>query len=122
MANITTHILDTSTGRPAQNIAISLEYATEYRAGGTSSWELVGQGHTDSDGRLKTLLHKDGVQQPLKTGIYRINFDVASYHAQQGVTGFYPEASIVFYVRDATQHYHVPLLVNPYGYSTYRGS
>jgi 5-hydroxyisourate hydrolase len=114
MSAITTHILDTSRGCPAQGVKIVLEYQN---ANGV--WETIGQGETDNDGRLRTLMSDD---MKLQTGIYRLNFDVAAYFASHGVESFYTIISIVFVVKDILQHYHVPLLLNPFGYSTYRGS
>lgn len=114
MSAITTHILDTSKGSPAQGVRIVLQYRET-----SVDWRDVGSGETDNDGRLRTLLSSDTT---LQTGTYRLNFDVESYFAEQGVESFYTIISIIFVVRDATQHYHVPLLLNPFGYSTYRGS
>jgi 5-hydroxyisourate hydrolase len=112
MSRITTHVLDTSRGKPASGVAITLEKK------GPSGFALVGQGSTDADGRLKTLL----AEGALERAIYRITFDTGSYFAALGVEGFYPEASITFEVREPSEHYHVPLLLNPFGFSTYRGS
>jgi len=114
MSPITTHVLDTSLGRPAGGIHIAL-----YRRDDEGSFTEIGRGVTDDDGRLKTLL-PDG--HSLVAGVYKIIFQTGAYFAQLGVEGFYPEAPIVFEVRAATEHYHVPLLLNPWGYSTYRGS
>ena len=108
---ITTHVLDTSTGRPAKNLPARLHRVTE-----TDSF-LLGESATNADGRIADLL--DG---PLETGRYRITFDTASYFAERGVPCFYPEVSILFEITDASQHHHVPLLLSPFGYSTYRGS
>ena len=110
---ITTHVLDTSAGRPAAGVPVVLEM----RRG--DAWESVGQGTTDDDGRLRDLL-PDG--QGSGPAIYRIRFDTASYFASRGVKGFYPEVAIEFEVTDAGEHHHVPLLLSPFGYSTYRGS
>jgi 5-hydroxyisourate hydrolase len=82
-------------------------------------WREIGHGTTDVDGRLGTLLPED---EPPAIGTYLIVFDTASYFARSGAQGFYPEVSITFDVREAGGHYHVPLLLSPYGYSTYRGS
>jgi 5-hydroxyisourate hydrolase len=114
MSAITTHVLDTSRGRPASGVPVTLEIQTEERG-----WWLIGKGETDADGRLKELLSQEHV---LAQGLYRLRFDTATYFASQSVESFYPEVCIIFSVRDAAQHYHVPLLLNPYGYSTYRGS
>ena len=90
--------------------------------GGTTTvggWQQLGAGRTDADGRLRTLL-PEGVA--LEAAVYRLTFDTEVYFEAEGVEGFYPEAAIVFAVNDAAQHYHVPLLLSPFGYSTYRGS
>lgn len=113
MSAITTHVLDVASGRPAQGVPIVLELQ---RAG---AWSEVGRGETDADGRLRTLLPAGA---PLERGRYRITFDTGAYFQASGVEGFYPEAAVVFEVRADREHYHVPLLLSPYGYSTYRGS
>ena len=109
---ITTHILDISLGRPARGVPVVLEIRS-------TGWEFLGQGETDTDGRVRDLVPEDHL---LSEGVYRLTFDTASYFASQKVESFYPEVSVVFSLRDATQHYHVPLLLSRYGYSTYRGS
>ena len=114
MSKITTHVLDVALGRPAPGVPISLAHQ---ELGG--AWREVGSGETDADGRLRALLaHADAIP----TGHYRLSFDVEAYHRACGVDGFFPEVSITFHVRDGAQHYHVPLLLSPFGYSTYRGS
>jgi 5-hydroxyisourate hydrolase len=113
MSGITTHVLDTAKGRPAAGVPVTLERRTS-----DATWELVGHGATDADGRLRDLL-KD---RALEAGTWRITFEVASYHRAQGVDGFYPEVAVAFVVGDAGAHYHVPLLLSPFGFSTYRGS
>lgn len=110
---ITTHVLDTSLGRPASGVPVELEI----RAG--ADWRAVGRGATDSDGRLGTLL-SPGL--PLQPGVYRISFDTAAYFGRNGIAAFYPEVRVVFEVREGEAHFHVPLLLAPFGYSTYRGS
>ena len=110
---ITTHVLDTARGRPASGVTILLE-----RRGAGGAYAEVGRGVTDEDGRLRTLLAGGS----LAPGVYRLTFEVGTYFDAQGTPGFYPEASVVFTVKDPGQHYHVPLLVSPFGYSTYRGS
>jgi 5-hydroxyisourate hydrolase len=114
MSAITTHVLDTSRGRPASGVPVTLEIQSAEHG-----WWLIGKGETDADGRFKELLSQEHV---LAQGLYRLTFDTATYFASQNVESFYPEVCIIFSVRDAAQHYHVPLLLNPYGYSTYRGS
>ena len=114
MSGITTHILDTSRGLPASGVLVVLEHRDE---GG--SHEELGRGVTDADGRLKTLLPAGAA---LRRGTYRLTFHTGAYFTHLATPGFYPEVTITFEVRDHEQHYHVPLLLNPYGYSTYRGS
>ena len=114
MSGITSHVLDTSAGRPAAGVPVVLE-----RSAGAERWETLGQTETDSDGRARTLMAADEVLQP---GIFRLTFDTQTYFARSQTATFYPRISIVFEVVGAEQHYHVPLLVSPFGYSTYRGS
>ena len=114
MSAITTHVLDTSRGCPADGVPVTLE--VQLAEGG---WAFVGSGATDADGRLKDLVPRDYV---VGEGVYRLTFDTGSYFAAQGVQSFYLSVVVVFTVRDAAEHYHVPLLLSPYGYSTYRGS
>jgi 5-hydroxyisourate hydrolase len=112
MSEITTHVLDTSLGRPAAGVSVTLEARD-----GANSWKQLGRGTTDADGRLR-----DFAPQPLPAGIYRLTFDTRAYFESRQTPSFYPEVAIVFEVRDAAAKYHVPLLISPYGYSTYRGS
>lgn len=109
---ITTHVLDTAAGRPGAGIAVELE-----RAGG-AGWQPVGAGATDDDGRLRTLTPAG----PVEPGTYRIRFATGAYLAARGEPAFFPVVEIQFAVVDGAQHYHVPLLLSPFGYSTYRGS
>jgi len=111
VSGITTHILDTSRGRPAAGVEVTLERAAESR------WELVGRDTTDADGRASDLLCA-----PPVPGRYRLRFDTGAYFEGTGEVAFYPEVSITFIVESGEDHYHVPLLLNPFGYSTYRGS
>lgn len=113
MSAITTHILDTSRGRPAEGVLVVLEIRE------AEGHRELGRGTTDADGRLRTLLPAGAAIAP---GIYRLTFHTGPYFAATGTAGFYPEVTIAFEVRDGAQHYHVPLLLNPFGYSTYRGS
>ena len=108
---ITTHVLDTSRGRPAEGVPVRLER----RLG--SAWSMVGSSRTDRDGRARDL----AAGEP-ETGTYRLTFDTAAYFESSGDEGFYPVVEVVFEVRDSSQHHHVPLLLSPFGYSTYRGS
>jgi len=109
---ITTHVLDTAAGRPGAAIAIELD-----RDDG-GSWQRVGAGVTDDDGRLRTLTPAG----PVAAGTYRLRFHTAAYLAAHHHAGFFPVVEIQFTVADGAQHYHVPLLLSPFGYSTYRGS
>ena len=113
MSAITTHILDTSIGKPASDVPVKLEFLVG------NSWTEIGGGTTNTDGRVKDLI-TDSTK--FKAGQYRISFAVSDYFTVQEVDSFYPYVEIVFVVRDTDSHYHVPLLLNPFGYSTYRGS
>lgn len=113
MSGITTHVLDTSRGHAAAGVPATLEKES---AGG---WTLVGKGTTNNDGRITDLTAKES---PLSAGVYRLIFDTGKYFASQQIKAFYPQVTIVFRIEDASQHYHVPLLLSPFGYSTYRGS
>lgn len=109
---LTTHVLDTSLGKPGKNLAIRLQAYKQEK------WQTITQGVTNSDGRIGDLLPPGRLLPPAN---YRMVFDTGAYFDQQKITGFYPMVEIQFTVFD-DQHYHVPLLINPFGYSTYRGS
>jgi 5-hydroxyisourate hydrolase len=108
---ITTHVLDTTRGRPATGVPVILE-----RQAG-DGWEHVGHGETDADGRLRTL-----TAGGIDGATYRLTFDTRQYFESTGTRAFYPQVTVVFEVADGKAHYHVPLLLSPFGYSTYRGS
>jgi len=110
---ISTHVLDTSIGKPAAAVFVQLQ-----RQSG-ATWADVSKAVTDKDGRVAGLLSSAG---QAGAGGYRLTFDVGEYFRARGVESFYSRISIDFVVRDAAAHYHVPLLLSPYGYSTYRGS
>ena len=112
MSQITTHILDTSQGKPARGITITL-----LRQSG-NEWKELAAGITNSDGRITELLPKEFV---LDRGNYKLHFATAPYFSKDGIESFYPYVEIVFAV-STEEHYHVPLLLTPHGYSTYRGS
>ena len=114
MKGISTHVLDTSIGKPAEGVLIKLERNTP----GTG-WTLLAEAVTDSGGRVGQLLPPN---DHLHLGGYRLRFDVESYFADQQRDTFFPEVTIQFEIHDESSHYHVPLLLSPYGYSTYRGS
>jgi 5-hydroxyisourate hydrolase len=113
MSGLSTHVLDTAAGRPAASLAVRLEVQQG------NEWREVSRAVTNSDGRAAPLLPA-GV--PLAAATYRLTFDTGGYFAAGGTVGFYPHVTVVFTVRDPAQHHHVPLLLAPWGYSTYRGS
>ena len=113
MSRITTHILDTSLGKPAKGVRVTLSGNNGGR------WSELGAGETNSDGRVSDLLESDSSLPP---GEYRLWFDTGSYYKDLGIEAFYPFVEIAFNIEGDGQHYHVPLLLNPFGYSTYRGS
>jgi 5-hydroxyisourate hydrolase len=108
MSSVSTHVLDTSRGAPATGMPVALEAQV------LGEWILIGQAATDADGRVKGFVPVD---VPVAPGVYRIRFDTGRYQE-----GFYPEVVVVFRIDNPAQHYHVPLLLSPFGYSTYRGS
>jgi 5-hydroxyisourate hydrolase len=110
-SRVTTHVLDATSGRPAADVAVTLER----QVGG--SWQPVASGRTDADGRISEFGPAD-----LERGVYRVSFAVAAYFRAQDQPSFYPKVVIPFTLDDPDQHYHVPLLLSPYAYSTYRGS
>ena len=112
MSGITTHVLDTARGRPAAGIRVVLE------AQDGDGWTGVGGGVTDADGRVPGLVPEGA----LRAGVHRMTFFTGDWFQAQGTAGFYPEVAIVCVIEDPAAHYHVPLLLSPYGYSTYRGS
>ena len=110
---ISTHILDTTLGRPAAGIPVTLAFMTN------GAWSLINEAVTDVDGRCKDLLPP---KQTLQQGIYRVHFEADAYFERNRVEGLYPYVEIVFRVSDREQHYHIPLLLTANGYTTYRGS
>ncbi len=111
---ISTHVLDTSTGRPAAGLKVSLEALS---AG--NGWTQVAWGTTDDDGRIRELLPMGGTLDQRR---YRMVFDTLAYFQRRGVKAFYPVVVVVFEIAEPADHHHVPLLLSPFGYSTYRGS
>jgi 5-hydroxyisourate hydrolase len=109
---ITTHVLDIAQGCPAAGIAVRLEFCT------ADDWQLCGQGITKDDGRVTDLLPASA----FAAARYRLTFATGEYFASRGMPTFYPQVIIEFSVTSTTEHYHVPLLLSPFGYSTYRGS
>jgi 5-hydroxyisourate hydrolase len=110
---VSTHVLDTSIGRPASGVDVRFD------AQHGDAWHQVSRAATDNDGRVHALV-TDGAA--LGAGTYRLTFDVASYFRARGLESFYRVVAVEFVVRDGASHHHVPLLVSPYGYTTYRGS
>ena len=111
MSAVTTHVLDAALGRPAVAVAVQLQ-----RPDG-DGWAQIAAGATNADGRIPEL----GPDE-LEPGTYRLRFDTAAYFTATDRAGFYPEVTIVFSITPDGRHYHVPLLLSPYAYSTYRGS
>lgn len=110
---LSSHILDVSTGRPAAGVPVRLEKLNEKN----SKWTTVEEKVTDNNGRIKDFLD----YKTTETGIYRLTFLVADYFKQQNTASFYPFIEVVFQIKDK-EHYHVPITLSPYGYSTYRGN
>ena len=106
---ISTHILDTSVGNPAPNVKVDLFYISD------DSYGLVDSGTTDDDGRIK-------FSHDVKAGKYKLVFHIEDYYEKKGSDHFFTRAPVCFKIKDINRNYHVPLLLNPYGYSTYRGS
>ena len=113
MSNLSTHVLDLALGRPAGGVPVRLEVLHG------DAWVGLAEHVTNDDGRVARLL-PDGTA--LIPGDYRLSFDTTTYFAARGGECFYPEVAVTFTIRDAAQHHHVPLLLSPFGFSTYRGS
>ena len=111
MSHVTTHVLDTGTGKPAAGVPVTLHRLDVNR------WVQIAEGVADADGRIKQL----GPDR-LPTGTYRLAFDTGQYFAATGTATFFPEVTLTFGVVESEAHYHVPLLLSPFAYSTYRGS
>jgi 5-hydroxyisourate hydrolase len=114
MSGISTHVLDTALGKPAGGVGVRLA-----RREASGAWTELGLAKTDADGRCTQLL-PDGAGLP--AGRYRLAFDTGDYFARMSVAGLYPLVEITFEVRHGEEHFHVPLLLSPNGYTTYRGS
>lgn len=109
MSPITTHILDTAKGCPAAEIPVSLEFLNENK-----QWQTIAKDKTDADGRIM-----NWEMPQIQPGLYRIHFNIDAYHQGEG---FFPTVSIDFRIKQVDEHYHVPLLLSPFSFSTYRGS
>ncbi len=119
MSQITSHVLDTSRGKPASGIKVSLFQLDKITANDQQHWLQIGQGITNKDGRVSDLVSSD---DRLPAGSYRVNFAIASYFDGFKEQAFYPYVDIVFNINSEGDHYHIPLLLSAFGYSTYRGS
>jgi len=112
---ISTHILDTSVGFPAANVRVDLERQTSRAEDQPAEWSRIGSDKTNTDGRI-------AFSVPYEAGEYRLVFHVGDYSRSKGQTPFFPEVSVHVSITDTSRKYHIPLLLNPFGYSTYRGS
>jgi len=110
---ITVHVLDTMLGKPGAGLAVVLERRSD------PGWRELARGRTDDSGRIESLLEP---RTPLPAGIYRITFQTGDYFARRKVKTFYPEVQVIFEVSEPNAHHHLPLLLSPHGYTTYRGS
>ncbi len=109
---ITTHVLDTATGQPARSLAVILEMHR------STDWVRLSSGRTDERGRLVAMSE----QADAGPGVYRFTFDTGSYHREQNLKPFFPEVQVMFTVQAVGEHLHIPLLLSPFGYSTYKGA
>ena len=114
MSTVTTHILDTARGQPGAGIGVTLAVM-----GLADKWNRLAAANTDAEGRVRSFLPPG---KPLEPGTYRLRFDTGAYHAAHGLHAFFPYVDVVFAIREPGTHFHVPLLLSPFGYSTYRGS
>lgn len=110
--SLSTHVLDTANGRPAAGVPVTCEVRD------AEGWRLLAERRTDADGRIGDLVERDA----LKAGVHRLRFATGLWAAHAGERTFWPEVAVVFEVTAPDEHHHVPLLLSPYGYSTYRGS
>ena len=113
-AGLSTHVLDLAAGTPAAGVAVALEVWTE-----GEGWQALGSAATDADGRVQELLPPG---RALAAATYRLTFAAADYFRARGIESFHPEVAVVFRVGDPERHHHVPLLLAPWGYTTYRGT
>ena len=111
---ITTHVLDTANGNPAKGVPVTLSIRD-----GDGEWKELTRGVTNDDGRITDWLPEG---ERAQVGVYKATFRVGSYYKSYGDKPFYSEIPVIFHLHDPASHYHVPLLLSPYGYTTYRGS
>lgn len=112
-APITTHVLDLTTGKAAVGVHVALESKTK------GKWKAISDSKTNADGRAEDLLPRGSL---VKTGLYRLTFDIRGYRGKAGGKSFFPEVTVAFAISDVNRHHHVPLLLSAFGYSTYRGT
>lgn len=110
---LSVHVLNTSTGLPSADVAVTLDQKVD------GQWRPLAHAATDAQGRVRALYP---AQQPMQSGVYRVTFNTVEWFKQRGEQTFFPEASVVFQVDGTVPHYHIPLLISPYGYATYRGN
>lgn len=113
MITISTHVLDTATGRPAAGVPVALA-----RRGARGAWKEISRRETDDDGRVADLLGGG----ELAPAVYRLRFETGAYMVATDRPSFYPRVDVVFRIDEPAEHHHVPLLMSPFGYATYRGS
>lgn len=114
MKHISTHILDLTSGKPAANVPVRLE-----KQNSSGDWLLLNSSRTDQDGRCADLLIRD---ETLSASVYRLIFDTGDYFEQQKISALYPVVEVTFRAQEGESHFHIPLLLSPNGYTTYRGS
>src|SRR5262245_53175946 len=114
MSKVTSHILDTTVGRPASGISVLLEHESAQQG-----WVPVGDAVSNPDGRVGNLVPAG---LTLRIGRYRLLFDTGPYYAEKNLQAFFPQVCVIFHVHDPEQHYHLPLLISRYSFTTYRGT
>ena len=112
MSGISTHVIDNSRGRPGSGVEVVLEFRAD------NGWRIRGSGTTDGNGRIGSLF---SVEEEVVKGTYRVTFDTGAYFRLKGQESLYPQVVVVFEVAQADEHYHIPLILNAFGYMTYRG-
>jgi 5-hydroxyisourate hydrolase len=122
-SSVTTHVLDTSRGKPAAGITVIIETCETCETCDTcirdTTWKVLATEKTDLDGRVQNF---SGFTAAFPAGLYRLTFEIEPYFKAFHLETFYPNITVAFRIKNVDEHHHVPLLVNPFGYSTYRGS
>ncbi|CAJ0928565.1 unnamed protein product, partial [Mesorhabditis belari] len=114
-AGLSTHVLDISLGKPGQDIEVKTYHLEN------ETWDLIGKNKTDSNGRISSALFLEGKESKFSNGLYKLRFEIGKYYEEKGILTFYPYVEIFFKIDDSSQHFHVPLTLSPFGYSTYKG-